>query len=80
MLVILAFFSLASCVCEPVFADYFYGTPSMSNHLWRIDPADASKVDIGNLFEDFAGLAYVPEPSTLLLLSLGVVMLRRQHS
>ncbi|MHC4213697.1 MAG: PEP-CTERM sorting domain-containing protein [Planctomycetota bacterium] len=48
----------------------------------RINPDDGSNSKIiQSNYPTFNGIAYTPEPSTLLLLCLGAVMLRkRKHS
>ena len=67
-------------VSPSAFAGYLYGTSG--NDLLRIDLTDYS---LEILYTDGAaniagGLAYIPEPTTLLLLALGGLALRRRHS
>jgi len=45
--------------------------------MWKIDPTNGNKSFISSLGYDFYGLAYVPEPTTLLLLGFGAMMFRK---
>ena len=73
MMVVIVF-----CVCGSSFAGYLYGTGS--DNLYKINPSDGTYIVIDDVTAVVDGLAYVPEPTTLLLFGLGAVMVRKKRS
>ena len=69
----------------PVFGSYLYGVGQVGHHsnhgFFKINPVDMSYeyFDGTAFLRDATGLAYVPEPTTLLLLGLGGLILRRKR-
>ena len=53
------------------FCQFLYGTRYLG--LYKIGPTDGSETQIhsGTFWDTYTGLAYVPEPATLLLLDFG---------
>ena len=72
MMVALIIFS-----CELVLGDFLFGTDSSS--LYKIDPSNSSRTIVGNMAINMDGLAYIPEPATLLLFGLGGLELRKHR-
>ena len=66
--------------CEPVFGGYLYGTDDTDSRLLRIDPTNGNYTQVSGSIPLIDGLAYVPEPATLLLLGLSVAMLGRRRA
>lgn len=56
-----------------------YGAMNQTDRLYRIDPATATKVLVGDTEVAFSGLAYVPEPASLGLLIIGGLALFRRR-
>lgn len=59
--------------------NYLYG--GNTNNLRRISPLDGELVNMGTAgVNRYSGLAFVPEPTTLSLLALGAILLRRRRA
>jgi len=78
-ILVLAAVVVSFAISNSAVGGYLYGTSYLN--LYQIDPTDGSFTGIadGSGFISCDGLASVPEPSTLLLLGLGVAMLRRKR-
>ena len=75
---VVVLFTVILWPCESAFGGYLYGTSYMT--LSRIDPTDGSWTNINpSPYPSFEGLAYIPEPATLLLFAFGGLVLRKRQ-
>ena len=79
-IIVMALFLLVitTRISQATLVECLYGSATQT--LVQIDPLDGSYTTIisGN-YPTFNGLAYTPEPSTLLVLGLGAVMFIRKR-